>query len=89
MILLPLKSLGPFSRPVIFVVNFLFHFSFIFGAGRGAQTPDILSTNQTLYQLSYTGIFLSHLPESNRCIWCTKPEHYHYAKMALGAVGGN
>ena len=28
-------------------------------AGTGARTPDLLITNQLLYQLSYTGIYLS------------------------------
>ncbi len=30
------------------------HYSFLYGAGGRTRTPDLLITNQLLYQLSYT-----------------------------------
>ena len=33
-------------------------FSTLFGAGGVTRTPDLLITNQLLYQLSYTSVFL-------------------------------
>ena len=33
-------------------------FSVLFGAGGVTRTPDLLITNQLLYQLSYTSVFL-------------------------------
>ena len=33
-------------------------FSMLFGAGGVTRTPDLLITNQLLYQLSYTSVFL-------------------------------
>ena len=39
---------------------------FILKAGTGARTPDLLITNQLLYQLSYTGIYLEERLTSYR-----------------------
>ena len=54
---------------------------FLLGAGRRTRTPDLLITNQLLYQLSYTGIFkqkmleqaenLTYSPDINVC-WQTQ-----------------
>ena len=33
------------------------HYSFLYGAGGRTRTPDLLITNQLLYQLSYTSMF--------------------------------
>lgn len=36
------------------------------GAGEGIRTPDLMITNQLLYQLSYTGFFVSGRQDRKR-----------------------
>ena len=41
-----------------FFINTLLKLSVLFGAGGVTRTPDLLITNQLLYRLSYTSVFL-------------------------------
>ena len=47
------------------------------GAGGRIRTPDLLITNQLLYQLSYTSISISAV-YSNRTFWVC--QHIFYAR---------
>jgi hypothetical protein len=46
-----------YFNAIIFSARLLLRrFGFFIGAGRGTRTPDLLITNQLLYQLSYAGM---------------------------------